>query len=166
VEIPAFVEHLGCYSRPFLPRKPYVPRYCDSSRLQIRNTVSGHGGAPVTRLWHPAPVDGAWGHAPPCGPRHKIIFKGPLSGRQNALREGKQRKTKRWVACVIRGRVACVIRGNGEDAKAAYQRLPLVLSSVVPRFPPVPGSRSSPARGTGIGGGWLGHSDPGIDLTT
>jgi hypothetical protein len=65
VEIPAFAETCGCYSCPFLPRKPYVPRYCDGSRLQMRNGVSGHGGAPDTRLRAPRPRRRSLGHTHP-----------------------------------------------------------------------------------------------------
>jgi hypothetical protein len=64
-EIPAFAETFGCYSYPFLPRKPYVPRYCDGSRLQVRNGVSGHGGAPATRLRAPRPRRWSLGHTHP-----------------------------------------------------------------------------------------------------
>jgi hypothetical protein len=67
-EIPASAETFGCYSCPFLPYKPYVPRYCDGSRLQVRNSVSGQGDAPGTRPRAPRPR--SWGLGAP-DPREK-----------------------------------------------------------------------------------------------
>jgi hypothetical protein len=57
------------YSCPFLRPKPYVPRYFDSGRLQMRMVFRVTAARPPLGCGHPGPVDGAWGTRTPSGPR-------------------------------------------------------------------------------------------------
>ena len=90
-EIPAFAETFGCYSYPFLPRKPYVPRYWDGSRLQVRNVFRATAALPPLGRGHPGPVDGAWGIRTLSGPRD-------LRAKRQLTRKSHQSvTTTRWV---------------------------------------------------------------------